>query len=110
VQNIYWVYGIITVIDGISFAIMYALYDDNKKKHFALVMTPRFRNGLIAMGLWLVSIPVVVISYYLPVIAISLLDIANLFWMISLTLSGGYDTLYVMIIVGGWLSKGMELE
>jgi len=109
-QNIYWVYGIITTLDGISFLALVAVYDDNKKRHFKLAMTPCFKGGLVAMGLWLISIPVVVISYYLPVIPFTLMDVANVAWGISIALSAAYNTMYVMVVVGSWLVKGMELE
>jgi hypothetical protein len=109
VQNIYWVYGIITAIDGICFLGTLALWEDSKGRHYHPKMTPRFRNGLIAMGFWLISIPAVIISYYTPVISVSLFDIANFLWMVSLSLSAGYDVLYVIVVVGCWLSEGVFL-
>jgi hypothetical protein len=106
-QNIYWVYGIITAIDGVSFAAGITIWDDNKAHHYHPTMTPRFRNGLMALGLWLISIPIVIVNYYQPLISISLLDVANFVWNVSVAFSAGYDALYVMVIIGVWLTKGM---
>jgi uncharacterized membrane-anchored protein len=107
-QNIYWVYGIITGIDAICFLGTLALWEDSKR-HYHPNMTPRFRNGLIAMGLWLMSIPVVILSYFLPSISVSWMDVLNYIWGASLVASGFYDISYVIVVVGCWLSEGVSL-
>ncbi len=109
-QNIYWVYGIVTFIDGISFIAGFATWEDHKGKKSHPVMPARYKNYLIATGLWLISIPVVVISYFIPVISISLMDVANVLWGTSLVISCGYDTLYVMIFFSCWLTEGMGIQ
>jgi len=110
IQNIYYVYGIVTVIDIISLGAGLAVWYDLKERKFHPVMPARYRNFLIATGLWLISIPVVILSYYYPVISINLQEIANYIWWTSIWFSGAYDTLYVMVIAGCWLTKGMGVE
>jgi hypothetical protein len=73
-------------------------------------MSKRYRNFLLATGLWLVTIPMVVAAYFLPALAISLQDVANYAWSTSLVASGAYDTMYIMVVVGTYVTKGMDYD
>jgi len=94
--------------DVIAFFAGLAIVDSRVHKKSSL--PGRVKTFIAITGLWLISVPVVVIQYYYPVISINLVDVANLLWGTSLVASGIYEASYFGVILMCWLTKGMELQ
>src|SRR5438445_2942684 len=83
-QNIYYVYGIVTFVDVLAFLIGLVGWNAFVDKKFHPAMPARFKTYLLVTGLWLISIPVVILAYYQPIIAVNLQDVVNYLWGASL--------------------------
>lgn len=115
-QNIYWAYSIFTAVDFIGFVLTIWASEERERvsnSHLSpdynkrtKPLPTRLKTAMVVTGLWLISIPVVIVSYYLPIVPWG--DILTFFWNLSLILGTGYDVTYVIVVIGIWLTQGME--